>query len=177
MMLARSSDRPAQRQVLEPSRPAKLAAMVHSGSLDRALAGGADPAASRALAARTAILSSRRTRKELAEGLERLARAGHEPMRRWWALDPREALRANGSELLALAQLLRGSQPLYVRGLAILYLLLSDGTGPAYEGDEAALTETLGEAHAALRGASPIALDASLSSGAATVRSRPRRLA
>ena len=100
MRLARSSDRPARRQILEPGRSALLAATVHSGSLDRALAGGADPAASRALAARAAILSSRRTRKQLAEGLERLERAGHERARRWWALDPREALRSSGNELL-----------------------------------------------------------------------------
>ena len=42
------------------------------------------------------------------------------------------AAAANASELHALAARLRGSGPLYARGIAMLSRLLTEGAGPAY---------------------------------------------
>ncbi len=69
----------------------------------------------------------------VAAGLERLlGLADHPPARRWYVRPAEPAVRANSAELSELAALLRGSRPLYARGVAMLSELLTDGTGPAY---------------------------------------------
>lgn len=154
--------RPAPRRWsldLHPSRAALLLARMRAGRLDRALALGADPAGSELLAARAALLLRKRMRTTIAEGLERLEQAGRDPARRWSAARPREAVRANAPLLLELAQLLRGSDPVYAPGVAILSTLLSDGAGPAYHGSETDLARPLGKARAALHGPSHARLD------------------
>jgi hypothetical protein len=134
-----------------PRRGALLAARMRGGALDRALAEGANPAGSELLAARTEMLVSKRTRTAIAEGLERLVQAGYGPAGRWSVARPRAAVRANAHLLLELAQLLRGSDRVGAPGMAILSMLLSDGTGPAYRGSEPDLRRRLGEARALLR--------------------------
>ncbi len=131
----------------------RLAARVGAGPLDRALIAGADPAASRRLAARAARLSSNTTRIALADGLDGLVRAAAGPHRRWWALSRHEGVLANRDELHSLATLLRGTTPVYARGIALLNETLTDGTGPAYHGDATALARRLSDARAALGGA------------------------
>jgi hypothetical protein len=134
----------------EPGRIARASARLRGGSLDRALSAGADPRRSPQLAARAALLTSRRTRETLAEGLERLVDTAQGPHRRWWALGQHERVLANAGELHALARVLHGAQPVRPRGVAMLNRLLVDGTGPAYQGDQATFARRLSEARDAL---------------------------
>jgi hypothetical protein len=118
--------------------------------LDRALIAGADPAGSRLLAARAALLTSARMRESLADSLDNLVCAAQGQPRRWSALGRRAAVQANVSELDALATLLVSGTPLYARGLALLNELLTDGVGPAYRGDATTLSRALSDARIAL---------------------------
>jgi hypothetical protein len=146
------SDRSAVR-AFEPGPVARLAARVRSRSLDSALAGGADPAATPQLAARAARLTARPTRLQIARALERLARTERQPDGRWRVLPFTAAIRANAPELRALAAVLRGPAPVYARGVAMLRLLVTDGTGPAYSDREGgALAMQLRDARAAISG-------------------------
>lgn len=144
--------RPTSSSTLDPSRATRLIARIRHRSLDRELIAGAEPASSPQLAARAARLASRRERTLLAEGVERLLAASSGPQRRWWAVSRREPLLANAAELSALAGLLRSSTPLYVRGIAIVDRLLTDGTGPAYFGSAESLNRELSAARAAMGG-------------------------
>ncbi len=115
-----------------PGLGARMVARWRRASLDRALAQGEDPAASAALAARTTQLSAPASRARIAAGLERMA-LDAEARRPPFAVAPsRPAVRANRTELIELAAWLRRDRPLYARGIAMLRLVLIDGTGPAY---------------------------------------------
>jgi hypothetical protein len=138
-------------RVLEPSWVTRLAAQVRGGALDRALIGGADPAASRQLATRVARLTSTRKRMATAADLERLLRVAQSPASRWGVLPRRGPVLAAGDELRALVALLRGSTPLSARGIAMLGQLLADGTGPLYAGQDD-LGRRLGEVRRAMEG-------------------------
>jgi hypothetical protein len=147
--------RPAaeRRSASTPAMPAALSRLLARSlgrRLDHALIAGADPAGARLLAARAELLTSARMRGSLADSLHGLVRAAHGPQRRWWALGSRSAVLANASELDALAMLLTSERPLYAQGLAQLNGLLTDGTGPAYQGDTTALSRALADARTAL---------------------------
>ncbi|HET7049502.1 MAG TPA: hypothetical protein VFI54_14660 [Solirubrobacteraceae bacterium] len=116
----------------EPGLTARLAARLRGHALDRALIEGADPAATEQLAARAARLTSTSMRREVARGLDRLARDGREAPKRWQVRPFKRAAAANAPELHALAARLREPGPLYARGIAMLSRLLTEGTGPAY---------------------------------------------
>lgn len=118
--------------VLRPSRGARLAARVRAGTLDRKLIEGADPATSPQLAARAGQLTAPAMRAEIAAALQRLVASAEGGATRLQAPTARHAIKANGTELTALAELLRSGRPLYARGLAMLHELVVDGTGPAY---------------------------------------------
>ena len=133
-------------------RRSRLAARLRGGALDRALLAGADPSASPALAARASLLTSRRSRDEIARALDTLVRRAQGSQRRWWDLSQREAILENSSELRALATMLTRDRPLYAAGVAHLRQLLTDGTGPAYRGSASALARALYDSRAALRG-------------------------
>jgi hypothetical protein len=136
-----------------PSWIARIAARVRSHVLDRALIEGADPTVSAQLAAHAARITTGASRSELAEFLERLARSEHEPRTFARVRPHRDAVRANATELHALAALLRGPSPVYPRGVALLRALVSDGTGPAYtDRDGSVLARELGSARAAVLG-------------------------
>jgi len=138
-------------RLLGPSAAVRVAAHLGRGMLDRALTDGADPAASPLIAARTAQLGSGSTRARIADGLERLALSADNPRGRVRILPSRAAILSNRSELLELAAMLRRDRPLYAHGVAMLNLILTDGTGPAYtdrSGD--ALTRQLQIARASL---------------------------
>ena len=139
------------RRALDPPRSARVAARLIAGRLDRALIDGADPSASPRLAARAAMLTSRSTRSELADGLDVvLARAQRSPSRR--RVLPRHAsVLANAALLRELAGVLRGPAPLYAGGIAMVRRLLTDGTGPMYTSrDGIALERALRKARAAV---------------------------
>ncbi len=118
--------------LLRPGAAVRTAAHLLRGKLDEDLIEGADPTGSRLLAARAAQLSSRCTRSRIADGLERLALSADGPPSRVRVLPQRVAARANRSRLLELAGLLRRDGPVYARGVAMLEVIVTDGTGPAY---------------------------------------------
>lgn len=138
-------------RLLGPSGTARAAARLRRGKLDRALIAGVDPVASRLIAARTAQLGRRSTPAGLADGLERLARSADEPHGRSRILPSRAAVLRNRSDLLELAGTLRSDVPLYARGLAMLNVILTDGTGVTYTDRRGhALTRQLAIVRAAL---------------------------
>ena len=150
-------------------RIAGALARVRALSLDRALIAGSSPAASDQLAARAAVLTSRRFRTSLADGLERMLQAAaQEPGR--LRLRPCRHVLVNASTLLGLAELLRSAAPLYASGVALVHRLLTDGTGPAYAGDGAELAHLLAEARAAMRAGEAIDIAAARRPGSSPPR-------
>ncbi len=108
-------------------------ARVRGRSLDHALAGGADPASSAALASRAAWLTSRRNRRGVARAIRRLLEP---PGRR----GPSAAVRPHRGELAGVrlrlagvAALLETEEPIYASGVARAQLLLTDGNSPLYQ--------------------------------------------
>jgi hypothetical protein len=110
----------------------RLTARMRSRALDRALIGGADPAANPRLAARARRLTTRSMRTGIADDLERLVRTADEQLARRRVLPFRAAVRANAPEMQGLAALLRGPAAVSARSVAMLRKLLTDGTGSAY---------------------------------------------
>ena len=139
--------------VFAPGILARLEARVRARTLDRALAAGTDPVDSPALAHRAARLTAPPMRGRAADGVERLLDAAVQAPSRRRVSPSRAAVAAQAEELRATAALLRASTPVYARGMAILTVLLSDGTGPAYvESRNGAFADRLEEARAALMG-------------------------
>jgi hypothetical protein len=139
--------------VLAPGWLARLGARLRGAALDGALIEGADPAHSPQLAARAAWLTTPGTRAVLARGLDRLLGAPSDASRRRGVLAGAESAGDSAPELRELAGLLRGPAPVYARGVAMLWRLLADGTGPAYTDREgAALASELVRARIALGG-------------------------
>jgi hypothetical protein len=118
--------------VFAPSAVTRLHARTRRLELDRALAEGADPSASPLLAARAAQLVRRASRYRLAAALEHLALTADAPPRMFRTAPRRGAVEANRAQLMELASTLRQGGLLYARGIAILELVLIDGSGPAY---------------------------------------------
>ncbi len=118
--------------LFEPTLITRTRARIRRLELDRALADGADPSSSPLLAARAGQLVKRANRYRLAAGLEELALTASRPPTRFGVMPRRRALEASRFELLELAATLRKGGLLYARGIAILELVLIDGTGPAY---------------------------------------------
>jgi hypothetical protein len=118
--------------LFEPTLITRLRARMRRLELDHELAGGADPAASPLLAARAAQLVAAGARHRLAAALERFVLTAEAPPARVRVLPRRHAVDANRQRMLELAARLRTSGLLYARGIAMLELVLIDGSGPAY---------------------------------------------
>jgi hypothetical protein len=110
----------------------RLQARLLASPLDRQLAAGQAPEASAVLAARARRLVTPATRRALARDIEHLLeRAGQHS-------GPRRAVRtrldavAAGPGLRQACSLLRTPFPAGARGVAMLSVLLTDGTGPLY---------------------------------------------
>lgn len=110
----------------------RVRARLLAGRLDRRLAAAASPADSALLAARAAELTGPDSRRTLAEAVERLARSADEAWSSAHIGPHRRAVGANRERLEAMSGLLRGPEPVYARGVAMLRLLLRDGSGPVY---------------------------------------------
>ena len=134
-------DRRAGR-LLRPSWIARTAARVRAPTLDRALMRGADLAGSSWLAARAAQLTDEHARQQIADSLDRVLHVPHDRRGRGRVTPSRRAVLTNEPELRELTALLRGSTPIYARGVAMLHALLTDGTGPVYTDPDGALLET-----------------------------------
>ncbi|HXD64856.1 MAG TPA: hypothetical protein VNV17_09575 [Solirubrobacteraceae bacterium] len=118
--------------LFEPTLVTRLRARLRRLELDQALAEGADPSSSPLLAARAAQLVAPGARHRLATALERFVLTADAPPTRARVLPRRAAMDANRFRVLELAATLRAGGLLYARGIAILELVLIDGTGPAY---------------------------------------------
>lgn len=103
-------------------------------SLDRALARGVDPSASRVLSRRAAQLTSTRSRSRLAAGLGRLLSASRQPRRRPGpSVSPdRREIDLARPLLVRLEALLLSDSPVHAKGMAGLELLVTDSVGCAY---------------------------------------------
>lgn len=145
--------RPATRPAEGPTRLVRIAARLRSHALDGALVEGADASTSPQLTAHAARITTTSMRTKLAASLDGLARSVDEPSFPGHVLPSRAAVVANATELHALAALLRGHNPVSPRGVAMLRVLVTDGTGPVYtDPDGSALAHGLGRARAAVGG-------------------------
>jgi len=140
-------------RVFAPGVLARLDARIRGHALDRALAAGVEPIDSPALAHRAARLTAPRMRRRAADGIERLLDAAVQAPSPRRVSPSRAAVAARAEALWETAGLLRSSSPVYARGMAILTVLLTDGTGPAYaESPNGAFAERLEAARVALMG-------------------------
>jgi hypothetical protein len=119
-------------RLLAPCLTTRAWARLRHAQLDREIAAGADLATSPLLAARAAQLVSPRRRAQIAQGIEHAAHVAEEPQSLFHTVPRREAIRDNRDQLIELARLLRADGGAYARGIALLELVLTDGTGPAY---------------------------------------------
>jgi hypothetical protein len=112
----------------------RVRARLDHSRLDAALAQGADPCNSHALAHRAARLTSERSRKRLAAWIEDiLATAGRPPRPFSAALEPdRDEVAAADVPLTQVRDFLGSNAPVYARGVALLADLLGDGGGPVF---------------------------------------------
>jgi hypothetical protein len=111
----------------------RVGARLRAASLDRQLAAGRPPEASPALAARARQLVTPASRWALARNLEHLLqRAGQRPHPRRVVPTRTDALTAAAPALRQAGSVLRAPFPAGARGVAMLSLLLGDGTGPLY---------------------------------------------
>ncbi len=123
----------------------RMLARSRAGRLDRELAAGTSPEASAVLAARAARLTSTEFRHDLAASLRRMLAAAGQPARAvaeqrpglGGARPPRVPVRTSrisrtAPALAELASRLLEPGPVPVRGVAMVTLLLADGTGPLY---------------------------------------------
>lgn len=129
-----TGEQPLERSaaVLGASPAIRAIARLRRRELDHALADGADVSATPLLAARAAQLVGRASRYRIADALERVALMTDAQRGRLRTPPRREPVRANRDEMLRLAARLRRDELLYARGIALLELILIDGTGPAY---------------------------------------------
>lgn len=137
----------------KPTLEDRLIARILGRSLDRELAAGVSVGLSRAHAARTGQLTSRRMRRAVANSLDRLIERSELPASRIQitAVPSRAQIRNAKGLLHATAARLRSAEPLDARGIAHLKILLSDRAGPCYAADDAgALTIALHDASGSL---------------------------
>jgi hypothetical protein len=133
-------------------------ARLWRSGLDAALARGADPCGSPALAYRSARLTSERGRERLAASLDRVLDAAARPACGCSAAVPpcRDEVVAAGPLLVQARELLRSRMPVYSQGAARLENLLRDGGSPLYwPARLGALSQELEVAIAALEGRDP----------------------
>ena len=110
----------------------RIAAHLHADSIDDALAHGAAPDANAATSLRAAALTSTRSRRGLAEGLERVVAEAAHPTPTSLMRVPlnRSAVLSASSEIDELRQRLLRPGPVSARGVAQTRVLLTSGGGP-----------------------------------------------
>jgi hypothetical protein len=108
-----------------------MRARLRTMKLDEQLAAGISPESSVLLALHAARLSKPSQRRRLAASLRAVALAAQRPRRTKAPID-REAVRFVLGELEAVATRLDANQPVDVRGIARVRILLADGGGPLY---------------------------------------------
>jgi hypothetical protein len=130
----------------------RVVARWRAAALDRQLAHGIDPMQSDELSLRVGQLGSPGTRVRLARALRgavELANGRRAPL--ITTRLRRSEIQENDELLLALADRLRGGEPLGVQGLAMTSSLINDHSGPLYRsGRSGSLPATVSDALAAL---------------------------
>jgi hypothetical protein len=111
----------------------RVRARLRAAELDRRLAAGAAPESGPELMLRARRLLRRSERRRLARTLRALVRAAAHP-RPGPATPPlaRKQVLESAGELERLAATLDATGPVSVRGIALVRLLLTDGSGPLY---------------------------------------------
>jgi len=111
-----------------------LAVRVRSPALDEALAAGASPDLSADLSSHARMLLRRSVRRRLASQLRDVLRRAAQPRGVWnpAVLVPHAAILVNHDEIAGLVRWLDGTEPVDVRGIAQLRLLLGRGDSPLY---------------------------------------------
>jgi hypothetical protein len=132
-----SADRLSQRRRAGWRRRTRWALLArwHAETLDRALAAGVGPYAGALTAVRAEQLTTRRSRRQLADGLERVLRDAASELSGWTAVatPDRHEVAAAAPEIAALERRLRDAGRIDAAGAAMLRLLLTDGTSPLYD--------------------------------------------
>lgn len=130
MLVADDLDRLTLRRITAYHR---IVARLRAASLDSELAGGISPETCDYLAARAFQLTSMKSRRRLAAGLERVLADASESTHPTLRMPLRRArIAAAATELGELARYLLTPGPISARGVAIVRQLLSDGAGPLY---------------------------------------------
>jgi hypothetical protein len=121
----------------QPRLRDRLVARLRRRRLDRALARGASPEASAALALRAQHLTEPEQRGSIARELRRIIREAHGARRPALGriVPSRARVRAARDELIRLADTLEEPGPVTAGGVAQAWILLTDGTGPLYNAD------------------------------------------
>ena len=119
---------------------ARLNARLRSHQLDQALARGTPAEAAVPLALRARRLTMQSRRRVIADSLRRVIRdACREVPPTHARISPRQSqVTAATNELNRLADALAGPDPVAARGVAQAWILLTDGTGPLYNGNSTA---------------------------------------
>jgi hypothetical protein len=134
----------------------RLSAFVRWGAawLDRELAAGISPQTSEALAIRARRITGQRSRANVASGLIRALFSAEDAAPGFTAAEQahhREVLAAR-AVIAALDRRLCAPEPVAPRGMAMLHVLLTKGTGPLHQpGEPGALGDQLRAAAAALQ--------------------------
>jgi hypothetical protein len=112
----------------------RLRVATHHLELDSRLAAGENPDASPELERRAQVLSGRRVRQRLADGLERVVVDAVAPAHDPGAAVPvqRDEVLAAQHDLMRLVRALRSDLAPSVRSIAAVSLLLTDGAGPVF---------------------------------------------
>jgi len=137
---------PACSRQPKPTFEDRLIARILARSLDRELAGGVPARATSAHAARARQLTTDRTRRAVANRLDRLVEQAERPTSRLrvTAAPCREHVRAAKDLIRRTATRLRSEGPVDALAIARLRTLLSDPAGPCYSPELAgALTTAL----------------------------------
>ncbi len=127
----------------EPGAAIRAIARVRWFSLDGRLAAGEDPSGSKLLAAQAARLTAPRHREMLAAALGGLLLAAEQGPSATRVSPSRDALVRNEDAVRELARRVDSREALHSRGLARLERLLSDSTGPAFDGSAGQLSAEL----------------------------------
>jgi hypothetical protein len=104
-------------------------------ALDRRLADGAAPESSLDLAIRADVLIRPEQRAVLARDLDHIAVTARRKRSKAQVRVCRHRIREASAELAALSRQLSAPGPVSVRGVAMIRVLLSDGTGPLFQPD------------------------------------------
>jgi len=142
----------SQVRTAAPSQPLKIRirTWLHRYKVDRELAAGADPNLDPLRRARACELVRESTRHKIADSLERvLRRADSAPQARSsQAPIARGPIRASRSDLETIVERLKAPATVSPQGVAKAVLLLTECTGPLYDGSEQELARA---SHAAVQ--------------------------